>query len=104
MDAMHRHTVTLEGPLAGISRVPKTPSVAAPPPSLPGANLLTPPLIAAPVAAPESQTLRNLLAELTRLIKEIQARDRRPLAEVAQMSVELAAAIAERLLNAAIAA
>jgi flagellar biosynthesis/type III secretory pathway protein FliH len=48
--------------------------------------------------------LQKLLAELTLLVQEFQAQDRRTLGEVAQMSVELGAAIAERLVGAEIAA
>jgi flagellar biosynthesis/type III secretory pathway protein FliH len=71
----------------------------------------TPPASPAPsgasVAAPDNQdvaSLQKLLAELARVVQEMQTRDRRTLDEVAQMTVELGTALAERLLGAEIAA
>jgi flagellar biosynthesis/type III secretory pathway protein FliH len=107
---MHRHKVTLPGRLSGITRVsnaatPPPPPQAPPPMAAPPAA----PALAAVESAPASQepdahALPKVLAQLAGLVQEIQAQDRRTLGEVAQMSVDLGAAIAERLLGAAIAA
>jgi flagellar biosynthesis/type III secretory pathway protein FliH len=60
-----------------------------------------------PVAAQETQdaaSLQKFLAELARLVEEMRTRDRHTFDEIAQMSVELGTAIAERLVGAEIAA
>src|SRR5438105_4061950 len=90
MDAMHRHKVTLKTRLAGLTRA----SGAELPP--------TPP--SGPQQLQDTQALGQILAECARLAQDLQTRDRRTLGDIARMSVELAAAIAERLVGAAIAA
>src|SRR5207302_2851023 len=52
----------------------------------------------------QGQDLQKLVAEWDRLVRQIQTRERRVLAEAAQMSVELGTAIAERLIGSEIAA
>jgi flagellar biosynthesis/type III secretory pathway protein FliH len=100
---MHRHNVILKSRLAGVVRAPAlTPGL--------GVNAST---IETPVLAPlvpvapaplESAMLRNVLADLANLAQKIKTQEQRTLGEVAQMTVELAAALAERLVGAAIAA
>jgi hypothetical protein len=99
MDAVHRHKLVLTGRLAGITRSEANAEAGAAPPAAPPAA----PAAQAP-ASIDSPAIASLLAELTRLVKNVQTDDRRARAAAAQMSVELGVAIAGRLLNTAIAA
>ncbi len=91
---MHRQSVAFKKPLAGIAHGPH---------KIAALSVATP-KAAQPAAVQEIPALRNMLADWQRLILEIQARQAPPHAEVAQMSVELGVAIAERLLGTEIAA
>ena len=86
---MYRHSVAFKKPLAGIAHGPHA-IVAAPP--------------AKAIAAPETPALRSLLAECQRLADDVKRRRQPAFTEVAQMSVELGVALAERLIGAEIAA
>ena len=93
---MHHHKVILQARLAGVSR-----NVA----SVLLAKAEPPPMQPSPSQPPiETASLRTVLTELTRLTDDIKSQERHALGEVAQMSVELAAIIAERLVGTAIAA
>src|SRR5436305_2075756 len=101
-DTMHRHKLILRGRLAGISQGP------APAPDAPGLVTETsetrPTLAAHTQAAVPDVPTAALLTSLTGLVDEIQKQKRQAPGELAQLSVELAAAIAERLVGAAIGA
>lgn len=99
---MHRHNVILKARLAGVARVPAAATehgVATPSDPSPGPA-------ASALAAPahDMSAFRSLLQELTELAQKLKERQSLAFGEVAQMSVELAAAIAERLVGEAIAA
>ena len=98
---MHRHKVILKARLAGVSRgaTLASPVLDEQTPATPNTPTAQPALLQPSLEAP---VLRNLLTELAQLVDNIKAQERQGLGEVAQMSVELAAVIAERLLASAI--
>jgi flagellar biosynthesis/type III secretory pathway protein FliH len=102
---MHRHNVILKSRLAGVARMPaQTPGM-----GVNVSSIETPiPVPPAPVAtappALDPGVLRNVLADLADLAQKIKTHEQRTLGDVAQMTVELAAALAERLVGAAIVA
>jgi flagellar biosynthesis/type III secretory pathway protein FliH len=115
MIQMQRHKITLQARLTGITGagrvVPASPPSSGPTPTLPEAAPAPPARPVAsdpkPTAAQEAQdaaSLQTFLAEWARLVQEMRTRDRHTFDEVAQMSVELGTAIAERLIGAEIAA
>ncbi len=109
---MHRHNVILKARLAGVARVSSPPvSVEVSDAKDLSLDRLAP---AAPVAptsltpalppALDAAALSSLVAELADLAHKAKMRESRALGDLAQASVELAAAIAERLIGTAIAA
>jgi flagellar biosynthesis/type III secretory pathway protein FliH len=108
MKMMYRRTIKLGKPLAGLSIASSATSDSAPrvPASRNGLSL-APPSHAAPVTSPDSadvQVLRNLLAELGTAVEKLRAQENTMIDAVAQATVELAVALAERVLSAEIAA
>jgi flagellar biosynthesis/type III secretory pathway protein FliH len=112
MAAVHRHKLTLKAHLAGVSTAPgrELPASPAPAPA-PSMTLPAPTPLAAVDPAPsqasgqpESLALQQMMVDLARLVEQTRAHDRRVLDEVVRLSVELAVAIAERLLGTEIAA
>jgi flagellar biosynthesis/type III secretory pathway protein FliH len=102
---MHRHNVILKSRLVGVARAPAlTPavSVAAPATDTPVSHPSAP--LAASPPAVDASVVGSILADLADLAQKIKTQEQRTLGEVAQMTVELAAALAQRLVGAAIAA
>ena len=100
---MHRHNVTFKGRLARVTLAASAaPIVAASTPAVPPPPVVEP----LPPAVPpvEVAALRTMLAELGRLAEKLRTQQRDAAADVAQTAVELAVALAERLVNAEIGA
>ncbi len=103
---MQRKTIKLGGLLRGVVIAPSAkPLSPAPSEVLPFAKPpITEPAKPVPVADPaEVLALRNMLAELGRVVEKLRTQDGAEIDKVAQTAVELGVALAERLVNAEIA-
>jgi flagellar biosynthesis/type III secretory pathway protein FliH len=102
----------LGGILSGVTITPSGKAPAAPPAPVPNDVLsFSKPPVAEPsqqaTAAPDPAdvlALRNMVAELGRVVEKLRTREQAKIESVAQTTVELAVALAERLVNAEIAA
>src|ERR1700722_3522220 len=104
---MNRQKLKLGGRLSGVAIHPSAKLELAPP--LPSDVLASPkPRVAEPIApAPdpaELLALRKMLGELGRVTEKLRTQQRAKIDDVAQTTVELGVAMAERLVNTAIAA
>ncbi len=93
---MHQTTVVLQARLAGIAQSPRQ---AVPLPSVP-----PPAAVPAPPALLDASALREFASTWARLLQDFDARLGQARGELAQRSVELGVAVAERLIGAEIAA
>jgi hypothetical protein len=106
---MHRRTVKLGGRLSGVAIAPSGRLESAPPVAALSDVLAFPAPPAAALSEPvpdpvEVLALRNVLAELSRVVEKLGTQEHATIEKVAQTTVELGVALAERLVNAEIAA
>jgi len=88
---MQRHSIPMRGRLASVAYATSSETVA--PVPMQAEN---------PLAKPENvdtQAVQQMLATLGRMVEEFHARQKRSAKDIAQMTVELAVAMAERLLK-----
>jgi flagellar biosynthesis/type III secretory pathway protein FliH len=101
---MHRKSIKVGGILRGVALAPSaTPQLPAPAEVLPFAKL--PASEPAPAVADsiDSVALRTMLAELGRAVEKLRTQEHAAIEKIAQTTVELGVALAERLVNAEIA-